>query len=231
MIPKTFFVLYNRYMKILFLLMFIVSSTVHLYASYNDNKPLRNKTKAFILIGIMGFYCFSVETVNVFLILAVFFSWAGDVLLIPKGVKWFTAGGICFMISHFFFIMVYYKHVDFSTINPFLIILVAGIYSYLVIRVFTRLKPHLPKALFYPMAFYFFLNGAMNAFAFFQLCTLKNFGALLTFIGAICFFMSDGTLFFVRFKKNHSVKHNHFPVMLTYIAAEFLIVYGQMLIE
>ena len=47
----------------------------------------------------------------------------------------------------------------------------------------------------------------------------------VTFIGALLFFVSDSTLFYVRFNKDSPFK-THFVPMLTYIIAEFLIVYG-----
>ena len=44
-------------------------------------------------------------------------------------------------------------------------------------------------------------------------------------VGAALFFISDGTLFFVRFKKDTRLK-THFLVMLTYSIGEFLIILG-----
>ena len=48
---------------------------------------------------------------------------------------------------------------------------------------------------------------------------------IITCIGAILFFISDSSLFFVRFKKDCLLK-THFLVMLTYSIGEFLIVLG-----
>lgn len=48
---------------------------------------------------------------------------------------------------------------------------------------------------------------------------------IISFIGAVMFFISDSTLFYVRFKKD-TVFKNHFIVMLAYIIAEFMIVQG-----
>ena len=52
---------------------------------------------------------------------------------------------------------------------------------------------------------------------------LPCLATVVTFIGAVLFFASDSTLFFVRFKKDGLLK-THFLVMLTYILGEFLIV-------
>ena len=65
------------------------------------NQKLRSITKPFLLLSLLGFYVFAARNVLLLIVLALFFSWLGDVLLIPKGVKWFTAGGISFMISSY----------------------------------------------------------------------------------------------------------------------------------
>ena len=159
----------------------------------------------------------------------------------PKGVKWFTAGGIAFMISHSFFVLGYWKDVDFHKIPVLLIVFLALFFAAAVAVIFSKLKPHLPKALFYPMFLYLLINGTMNCFAIFRCVSLINgtmncfaifrcvslptAATLTTAIGAALFFVSDSSLFFVRFKKDSRLK-THFLVMLTYSIGEFLIVCG-----
>jgi uncharacterized membrane protein YhhN len=143
----------------------------------------------------------------------------------PKGVKWFTAGGICFMISHVFFILGYMKEVDFAAIPVWLVILLAVFFFAAVTCIFSKLKPHLPKALFYPMYLYLLINGAMNCFAIFRWVSFPAAATVITAIGAILFFISDSSLFFVRFNKDSRLK-THFLVMLTYSIGELLIVLG-----
>ena len=91
-------------MKHVFLAVFILSTAVHLYGSIRKDSKLRNVTKPFLLLSLLGYYILAARTPSAAVILALIFSWIGDVLLIPKGVKWFTAGGIAFMVSHAFFI-------------------------------------------------------------------------------------------------------------------------------
>ena len=207
-------------MKYVSLLIFVISTAIHLYASIKSNKPLRDKTKPFILLSLLGFYCFSVNKIEITVVLALVFSWLGDILLIPKGIKWFTAGGIAFMISHFFFILSYNKTINFDVINPAIIVVLAIFFIVIVSFIFSKLKEHLPKPLFYPMYLYLLINGTMNCFAVFRLLTSMDLGGIITVIGA--------ALFFVRFKKNCLLK-THFLVMLTYSIGEFLIVLGLIL--
>ena len=221
---------------ILYFVIFVIFTAVHLYGSYIKRDSLRAPTKPVILLAILGMYLewmhFKSVDPSLFLVMALVTSWLGDVLLIPKGVKWFTLGGIAFWISHFLFIMAYWESgIVFSSINPLLIALIIIVYVPTVCIVFKNLKGCLPKALFYPMFFYLLTNGAMNAFAWFRLlsgsCSLLS--GLVTGVGALLFFISDCTLFFVRFDKNSKVK-SHFPVMLAYSIGEFMIVLGLILL-
>ena len=215
-------------MKILSIILFIISTAIHLYASLKKDKPLRNKSKPFILFSLLLFYCFSAEPIKITVVLALIFSWIGDILLIPDGIKWFTAGGISFMISHFFFVLSYMQDVDFSKINPIVVAVLGIFFLTVVFFIFRRLKPLLPKALFYPMYLYLLINGAMNCFAIFRYLSNKDLAGIITVIGAALFFVSDCSLFFVRFDKNSRLK-THFLVMLTYSIGEFLIVLGLIL--
>lgn len=212
-------------MKTVFLAIFIVSTAVHLYASIRKDSRMRNISKPFLLLSLLGFYVLAARSVSVAIVLALIFSWIGDVLLIPKGVKWFTAGGIAFMISHAFFILGYLRDVSFPKIPGLLALILAAFFIATVAYIFSKLKPHLPKALFYPMFLYLLINGAMNCFAIFRCVSIPSAATITTAIGAALFFVSDSSLFFVRFKKESRLK-THFIVMLTYSVGEFLIVLG-----
>ena len=212
-------------MSYIFLSVFVIAAVIHLYASLKSNKKLRAITKPWLLLALVGYYCCMVENPLCIVIAALLTSWLGDVLLIPKGTKWFAAGGVSFMASHVCFIVAYSRFVDFSVIPVWAIVLCAAVYFTASILVFRGLTDSLPKSLFYPMFFYLLCNGTMNCFALYQLLTAVNTASIVTFIGAVLFFISDSTLFYVRFKKDTIFK-THFVVMLTYIIAEFLIVYG-----
>lgn len=215
-------------MKEVFLAIFLISSSIHLYASAKRNVRLRACTKPFILLGLLGWYCFSANPVNWLAAAAVFLSWLGDVLLIPPGTGWFTAGGISFMLSHLCFAAVYSRHINFGLIPVWLVLIVAIIYGTAVFIVFRGLKKCLPKRLFWPMLGYLCINGVNNCCALYQLFCTPCFASAVIYLGAVLFFASDSILFYVRFNKQTRWK-SHFPVMLTYIIAEFLIVYGIMM--
>lgn len=217
-------------MNYIFLVAFIVFSILHLYASEKKNDKMRAYTKVFLLLMLLGWYVFSVETISLIVVIALLASWLGDVLLIPKGIKWFSLGGISFLISHIFFSIAYSSHISFNSLPIWLILISAVVYGTTVILLFKHYKPHLPKPLFYPMFFYLCANGTMNCFALFQMVSKPMLATIVTFIGAVLFFASDSSLFSVRFNKN-SIFKNHFFIMLTYLLGELLIVQGLILIS
>ena len=207
------------------LAVFFLSAGIHLYASWKKDKPLRNKTKPIIVLSLLVFYCCTADPILLTVVAALFFSWLGDVLLIPKGNKWFTAGGIAFIFSHIFFIISYARQVDFKAFSPGLAVLLVVFFVSAALLWFRYLRPHLPEKLFYPMLIYLIINGLMNCFAWFRSLTIGGAAGFITALGALLFFVSDSTLFYVRFHKRSRLK-THFTVMLTYILAEFLIVLG-----
>ena len=215
-------------MKTIVLILFVVDTGIHLYASLRKDKSLRNKTKPFILLFLLAYYCMSAESISVFVVLALLFSWLGDVLLIPDGVRWFTSGGIAFMISHFFFILTYAGSTDFTHIGRPILILLPAAFLIASVIIFRYIRPHLPEAIAYPTFLYLLINGTMNCFAWFRSVSTTGPAAVITAIGALLFYVSDTTLFSVRFNKDSRFK-THFPVMLTYSIGEFLIVLGLIL--
>ncbi len=215
-------------MKLIALILFFIVTGIHLYASLKQDKKLRACTKPFILLTLLAFYCLSADPVSKLVVLALLFSWLGDVLLIPSGLKWFTAGGISFMISHLFFILSYAALTDFSGVNRSAMAGLPILFAITTIVIFKFLKPHLPKVLFWPMLLYLLLNGGMNCFAWFRSMSAAGTAAIITAVGALLFYVSDCSLFFVRFDKNSRLK-THFLVMLTYSLGEFLIVLGLIL--
>ncbi len=213
-------------MQYLYLAVFVIDTIIHLYASQKCNQHLRDVTKGFILFSLLGFYLESVTEPSWIIVLAIFFSFLGDMFLIPKGTKWFVIGGLAFMVSHVFFCIGYASDVAWATMNPWLIALVAAVYIATVAFVFIKLSPYLNKALFYAMMLYLLINGTMNTFAWLRLFNNPtSIGSYITLAGAILFFISDTSLFFKRFNKNGK-QHSHFLVMLTYSLGELLIILG-----
>ncbi len=213
-------------MKCLVLLLFVAVSAVHLYHSYTDDSAKRARTKPFLLILLLLFYLLCGRPWSGFLIAALLTSWLGDVLLIPKGHGWFTAGGISFMLSHLFFILAYAPQIRIEAI-PWIFLIGAAVLYFGVSSFIIRLVgPTTPKKMVLPMHFYLICNSTMNLCALMQFFSVRSSGAAIAYIGAVLFFISDCTLFLVRYYEKQIVFKKHFTVMLTYLAGEFLITTG-----
>ncbi|MBR4993404.1 MAG: lysoplasmalogenase [Lachnospiraceae bacterium] len=213
-------------MKYIFLILLVIASAIHLYDSWNDNKR-RGVTKPFLLLFIIGYYLCSTDKPYWVLIAALVTSWLGDVLLIPKGHKWFTMGGISFLFCHFLFIGVYMRNIDISKVNFAVVIPIAAVYYTIVFIVIKNLYATTPKPMIPPMCIYLLANATMNVFALKQLFSNPGPGAIVAYAGAVLFFISDCTLYLVRYYKNPDIVFKrHFTVMLTYILGELLITQG-----
>ena len=214
------------------LALFFVFSFLHLVSSWKDDSAARKKTKPFLLLLLLAYYVLSTRNMSVYLILALATSWLGDVLLIPKGHKWFTYGGISFMLSHLFFVLVYETRITFAHIPWFSVAAAVVIYFGISFAVIKAVRETTPKKMVLPMNFYLLCNSAMNIFALMQLISMKNTGAVIAYAGAILFFISDCSLFLVRYyKKPEIIFKKHFTVMLTYLLGEFLIVAGMLMLN
>lgn len=212
-------------MRSLYFILFTAAVAAHLYATLKKNQYFRAATKGLILLLLLGFYLESVTEPIPLLVAALLLSWLGDLLLLGKGNKWFTTGGIAFMVSHLYFIATYFGTTAWANVPLWCAAVLGVCFTTAVVLIFRKLKQHLSKSMVVPMFGYLLINGAMNCCALLRFIGQPERAPLLTAIGALLFFISDSTLFFVRFNKNSRMK-SHFIVMLTYCLGEFLIVLG-----
>lgn len=223
-----------EYLRFVFLGLLAVATVIHLIDSWHDDSKKRRRTKPFLLIFILLYYVFSADEISWALICALVTSWIGDVLLMGKGNKWFVFGGISFMLSHFSFIVVYAVNVFTHSLDGVLwwvVVLAAAIYLTVALIIVRALKPTTPKSMLVPMYVYLICNSAMNVFSLIQLMSFRTAGAAVAYVGAVLFFISDCTLYLVRYYKDENIVfRRHFTVMLTYVLGELLIAQGVLMI-
>ena len=218
-------------MQYVFLSLFVIVSVIHLIDSWRDNAKRRAYTKPLLLILLLLFYFFAAKEISWVLAAALLFSWLGDVLLIPKGTPWFIAGGIAFLVSHILFIFAYLPAIRWERAVWWILIPAALLYYGISVTVTLKLKGNIPVAMIVPMILYLLANSTMNLAALTQLMTLRNAGAAVAYAGAVFFFISDCTLYLVRYHTNKNlIFKKHFTVMLTYLLGECLITVGLLMI-
>ena len=217
--------------KYVFLALFVAVSVWHLVDSWLDVPKRRAYTKPFLLILLLLYYIFAADPVLPVLIAALATSWLGDVLLMPKGTKWFVAGGISFLVSHILFIFVYLPQVEPAALRWAVLIPAALVYYGVSVAVTLAVKKNVPKPILIPMILYLIANSTMNLFAIAQLMSVGGAGGWLAYAGAVFFFASDCTLYLVRYHDNKElIFKKHFTVMLTYLLGEALITVGMLLV-
>ncbi|WP_026729397.1 lysoplasmalogenase [Flavobacterium denitrificans] len=181
-----------------------------------------------ILIPLLSFGVYfyrSFPTKNM-LLLALLFSWIGDVILLfaDLGEIYFILGLVSFLISHIVYCVLFNKQPKIKKKRNFIIF---GIGSVLIalylIGMLSVLLPTLGD-LQIPVIVYASVISIMLLFAFNGYLVWQKPGNLYVFFGAIAFVISDSILainkFYAPFEKSS------FFIMLTYLVAQYLIVVG-----
>ncbi|MFZ5970800.1 MAG: lysoplasmalogenase [Bacteroidota bacterium] len=213
---KTFFRYAFFAVAFLVLLAELISSTL----LYQVSKPL-------IMVTLLAYYLSAQPALqrSLVLIIALLFSWAGDVLLMFSGDLFFMLGLSGFLLSHVFYVVAYRQHKKTDGVG-FLGVQKAR-YSFPFILVGTGLLTILYPVLGpmkVPVTAYAAVLVAMALAALFRFgfTSTRSFGWVLT--GAILFLVSDSTLAINKFLQ--PVPYSGLLIMSTYMAAQYMIVEG-----
>ncbi|MEA5050158.1 MAG: lysoplasmalogenase family protein [Oscillospiraceae bacterium] len=210
-------------MSSVFLCLFAAASAIHLYGSFIDDRRVRNASKGAVVLFLLCFYLTRAAAPEKWFAAALVFSLLGDVLLMFR--RCFAAGGVSFLFTHICLIVLWSRGIP-AAFPPFLFFPAAAAYAAVIVWELRKVAKHLPRRLRFPAAFYLCTNAAMNLAALLQLLSSPGRATALIYAGAVCFFLSDCVLFFVRFPAGFRVPRRHFPVMLLYIAGILLITLG-----
>lgn len=181
--------------------------------------------KPLILLSLIALYAVSVSKRNKIYILALIFSFFGDVFLMFDGELFFMVGLVSFLIAHLIFIKIVVNRLQKSTFSsvvfsvaPFLILLLFLIFF---------LKPYL-KELLFPVIIYGITISIFGMVSMLDYLNTKSKKSLFMFIGAIIFICSDGLLAINKFYSANAILA--LLVMITYIIAQYFI-YKSMILE
>ncbi|HCF04122.1 lysoplasmalogenase [Flavobacterium sp.] len=160
------------------------------------------------------------------LITALTFSWIGDVILLfaDKGEIYFIFGLVAFLVSHVFYIVLFSKQTISKTISNKLSF-GAGIGLILLyfFGMITTLGPKL-GSLTIPVVIYAVVISTMLFYALKGSFQWNTIPYQSVFIGAVFFICSDSILAFNKF--DQPIPYASFLIMITYLAAQFCIVWG-----
>ena len=187
----------------------------------------RYYTKPLILFSLFVYFAINGKRLGtytyVFILLALLFSWLGDVFLMYDTIAshYFMVGLVSFLTAHVLYSIAFFKHRNTKLPGKFWVVtLLLLLYGTIL---FFQLKPGLgdllPAVVIYILVI---LIMALTAYGRKGRVNKQSFG--LVFIGALFFIASDSFLAIDKFLSE--VPYTHFLVMGTYATAQFLITEG-----
>ncbi|EFL31208.1 conserved hypothetical protein [Streptomyces viridochromogenes DSM 40736] len=152
------------------------------------------------------------------LLAALLFGWGGDVLLLSDAEPAFLAGMACFAAGHVCYLVLFVRNGSRYAVPRARAGLLALGYATALVTTVALLRPDLPADLRVPVAAYSLLLTAMAYGAAIRL-------GLFTGLGGALFLLSD-TLIATGVAEWPQPPRPDFWIMLTYIAAQILLVLG-----
>jgi uncharacterized membrane protein YhhN len=211
----------------LLLKIYLGFSFIYLLILLSENENLNCFLKP-ILIPLLGFgvvlYKDFPSKKN--LLIALFFSWVGDVILLfaDLGEIYFILGLVSFLISHVLYCLLFNKQTKTETNkNKTLFRIGSIIIAFYLIGMLSLLLPSLGD-LKIPVIVYATVISTMLLFAFNGFLIWGKPGNQYVFVGAIVFVVSDSILAINKFYS--PIERSSFFIMFTYLMAQYLIVVG-----
>ena len=200
---------------------------VYLSFIFFDYSFIHRWMKPFLIPSLLFFYLINVKTKpQLKMIGALLLSAAGDVLLMFHGPNFFIFGLVAFLFAHIFYVFIFKSFLKRLIINRFILFcsLLVGLYYLLLMRF---LWPGLGDMKIPVLAYAFVIS--MMLWLSFQVSQKFGSSAKYILLGAFFFVFSDTLLSIQLFHTDFY--RAHLFVMLTYLMAQFLLVYGLIYIE
>lgn len=213
---------------LIFIILYLLAVALNLLSTLKQKEKLFAITKPLLML-LLALYCVFREFPfpDRLLLGALLACWLGDVLLIPKGNRWLTVGGLAFLAGHILFILNFAKRIDLHQLPLPVLIPVALLYLLAGGFVMARIWKQVPWPLRIPMAGYLLCNAVTNLFALTWLLDVPGLWPAVAYAGSLLFFLSDSVLLLARFDENCPPRLNsNFLVMSTYTAGVLLITLG-----
>lgn len=208
-----------------FLLLLLLTAIDLLFLSTGD--PNRIFSKPLLMPLLIWLYVSEVDKHNTFtrlIIAALFFSWLGDIFLMFDHLDsiYFILGLSSFLTTHILYILYFLRisgNGSYLKQRPLMLLVIVAYTIELLYILWPRLD-----MMRIPVTVYALVISTMLATAAWQYGKIKSAIALLFTAGALLFVLSDSALALNRF-------HDPIPgggifVMLTYVAAQTMIVLG-----
>lgn len=209
------------------LFLFILALAANIVSSQLNNELLQYISKPLIIPSLTGYFLVqtnsATDSIKKWVLFALFFSWAGDVLLmfVPKNDIFFLLGLASFLLAHIFYI-VFFHHVrmrESIKSNPWLLLVVVIYYAALI----TWLSPYLGDMKL-PVRIYGVIISVMFMLSMHMLSIKNKIAGNWMMWGALLFVISDSVLAINKFYQPFEAAN--VIIMLTYGLAQLFIVKG-----
>jgi uncharacterized membrane protein YhhN len=170
-----------------------------------------------LLMPILGLILYKSGSINKnkILLLALFFSWLGDIILMFSNKNLFVFGLGSFLITHLIYIFIFVKKAKTPNFHSLGLILIPLAFYFLIYQ-------HVPLDFKIPVMLYFLVITTMVTVVSFR--NLQEKGNKAIFLGAILFVISDAILAYNKFVVD--LPFSTFLVMSTYGLGQYFIVKG-----
>jgi len=207
--------------------LFFVALAVNITGIVLKNETLQYFSKPLLIVLLFIYFFLQtkglVTNQKIWIGFALFFSWAGDILLIFQENKslFFLLGLSAFLLAHIFYIIFFHsvRMIENIKSNMWLLVLVVVYYAVLI----SILSPHLGEMKL-PVRIYGIVISFMFMLAMHMLFIKNKIAGILMVLGALLFVISDSALainkFYLPFEGAGII------IMLTYGLAQYFIIEG-----
>ena len=197
--------------------LFFAVSVMEIIGVAMNNSLIQSIFKPMMMLSLMALYYFSVEKRNNLYLLALAFSFLGDVFLLDKN-SMFIYGIAAFLLTQLLYIYIIVKQMEKPSF--FHKYLYAFLFANYIVYLMILLKPNLGD-LFYPVVVYGVTIGVFGLVATLNYVTKRTKTDLVLMLGAVLFIASDSM---IALNKFHEAKAFYpIAIMSTYILAQYLI--------
>ncbi len=198
-------------------LLFFTVSVIDIIGVALNNFLMQTIFKPMIIPCLIALYYFTSDKKNNWYLIALVFSFLGDVLLMDKN-NLFLYGIVAFLLTQILYISIIVRQMQKP--SNFHKYLYAFLFVNYVVYLLTLLKPNLGD-LFYPVLIYGITISVFGLVATLNYVSKRTRTALYLMLGALLFITSDSMIALNKFH----VAQAFYPVaiMITYVLAQYLI--------
>lgn len=200
-----------------FLSLFFLVSFLDIVGVIFNSALMQAIFKPMIILSLMAAYFFGTERPNNWYLLALSFSFLGDVFLLDKN-DLFLQGIGAFLVTQIIFVYILSKELTKTTLKQKLVAVLPFVIYYFAL--ITILKQNLGEFLI-PVMIYGSVISLFGITAFLTYLQRRNRLSLVLFIGSLLFIISDSLIALQNFHE----PNDFFPsiIMITYVIAQYYI--------